>query len=140
MPRHAQFKDCMKPTILSLRAFIGSKDFRTSRDFYTAWGFNEIATSPKMSYFFNESLGFYLQDYYSKDWIDNSMLFMEVSNLSDYWEILRGKNLDKKFEGVKLVGPTSFDWGNEGFVYDPAGVLWHIGEFNATDKNEKNKK
>ncbi len=83
-----------------------------------------------MSYFHNDVFGFYLQDHYVKEWVDNCMLFMEVSSLSDYWEILKAKNLDKKFKGVKLVEPTSFDWGSEGFVYDPSGILWHIGEFN----------
>ena len=120
----------MKPTILSLRSFIGAKDYKVSRNFYTTWGFNEIVTSPKMSYFHNEVFGFYLQDHYVKEWVDNSMLFIEVNSLSDYWEILKAKNLDQKFTGVKLVEPISFDWGSEGFVYDPSGILWHIGEFS----------
>ncbi|MEO1254335.1 MAG: glyoxalase [Bacteroidota bacterium] len=120
----------MKPKIKSIRSFIGAKDYQVSRNFYAKWGFREIVTSPKMSYFSDDVFGFYLQDYFIKEWVDNTMLFMEVSNLSDYWEILKGKNLDQKFEGVKLVEPTTFDWGSEGFVYDPSGILWHIGEFN----------
>ncbi|MEO9485530.1 MAG: glyoxalase [Ekhidna sp.] len=119
----------MKPAIESIRAFVGAKDYQQSREFYKAWGFSEVVTSSKMSYFFIDNFGFYLQDYYVKDWIENTMLFIEVENLSDYWEILKGKSLDKQFEGVKLVEPTTFDWGHEGFVYDPSGVLWHIGEF-----------
>lgn len=82
-----------------------------------------------MSYFTIDTFGFYLQDYYVKDWIDNSMIFLAVEELSEYWEILKAKNLDQKFEGVKLVEPASFEWGYEGFIYDPSGVLWHIGEF-----------
>ncbi|MEP1033290.1 glyoxalase [Ekhidna sp.] len=119
----------MKPAIESIRAFVGAKNYQQSREFYETWGFSEVVTSPKMSYFSIENFGFYLQDFYVKDWVENTMLFLEVENLSDYWEILKGKNLDKKFKGVKLVEPTTFDWGNEGFVYDPSGVLWHIGEF-----------
>ncbi len=130
MAIHSQSRLDMNPTILSIRTFIGAKDYLISRQFYTAWGFKEIVTSPKMSYFSNDTFGFYLQDHYEKDWIDNSMLFLEVSNLSDYWERLKGKNLDGKFKNVKLVEPTTFDWGSEGFIYDPSGILWHIGEFN----------
>ncbi|MEQ8906519.1 glyoxalase [Ekhidna sp.] len=120
----------MKPAIESIRTFIGAKNYELSRSFYREWGFNESITSPKMSYFSIDKFGFYLQDHYSKDWVNNSMIFLEVSDLSSYWEVLKAKNLHKKYEGVKLVEPTSFDWGREGFVYDPSGVLWHLGEFN----------
>ena len=114
----------------SIRAFIGAKDYNISREFYKEWGFEEIITSPKMSFFHLGKVGFYLQDHYVKSWVENTMLFLEVNMLSDYWEVLKGKNLAKKFEGVKLVEPTSFEWGREGFIYDPSGVLWHVGEFN----------
>lgn len=120
----------MEPAVKSIRTFIGAKDFQLSRDFYNAWGFKETITSPKMSYFAFDTFGFYLQDHYIKAWAENTMLFLEVKDLREYWEILKAKNLEKKFEGVKLVEPASFEWGFEGFVYDPSGVLWHIGEFN----------
>ena len=121
----------MNHPVHSIRAFTGAKDYQKSREFYKAWGFKESITSPKMSYFSLGNFGFYLQDHYVKDWIENSMLFLEVDNLISYWEILKAKNLDGKFEGVKLVEPTTFDWGSEGFIYDPSGVLWHIGEFSS---------
>ena len=119
----------MKPSIQSIRTFIGARDYELSRSFYSDWGFKESITSPKMSYFSIDNFGFYLQDYFVKDWVENSMIFLEVDNLSEYWEILKAKNLHQKYEGVKLVEPTSFEWGQEGFVYDPSGVLWHVGEF-----------
>ncbi|SNT29890.1 hypothetical protein SAMN05421640_3276 [Ekhidna lutea] len=121
----------MDTTIQSIRPFIGARDYSQSRNFYKEWGFNEIITSPKLSFFHMNKVGFYLQDFFVKDWIENSMLVLQVDNLSDYWEVLKAKNLDQKFKGVKLVEPTSFDWGREGFVYDPSGVLWHIAEFNS---------
>ncbi|MEQ9467280.1 MAG: glyoxalase [Ekhidna sp.] len=120
----------MKSALKSIRPFIGAKDYLKSREFYKEWGFEEIVNSPKMSFFSSGKFGFYLQDYYLKSWIENSMLFLEVKKLSEYWEVLKAKNLEKKFEGVKLVEPTEFEWGKEGFIYDPSGVLWHIGEFN----------
>ena len=61
----------MKNAFHSIRTFIGSKDFLESRTFYARLGFEEISISPKMSYFkANESLGFYLQDAYVKDWVE----------------------------------------------------------------------
>ena len=120
----------MGSAVQSIRVFIGAKDFQESRDFYNEWGFKEMSTTSKMSYFEMDGLGFYLQDEFSEEWVDNTVIFLEVESLSDYWEILKAKNLDKKFAGVKLVEPTVFEWGSEGFMYDPSGVLWHIGEFS----------
>ncbi|WP_420318656.1 glyoxalase [Ekhidna sp.] len=119
----------MESSVQSIRPFVGARDYIQSRKFYLEWGFEEIVTSPKLSFFHTNKTGFYLQDFFVKDWIDNSMLVLEVDNLTEYWERLKGKNLDQKFQGVKLVEPTVFDWGQEGFIYDPSGVLWHIAEF-----------
>jgi len=66
----------------SIRTFIGAKDFTESRQFYSDIGFTEHVIDAKMSYFtVNNSLGFYLQDYYVKDWINNSMVFLEVDSV-----------------------------------------------------------
>ncbi len=73
----------------SIRAFIGAKDFNESSAFYKAIGFNEKQLSGKMSYFEQEGLGFYLQDYYIKDWINNSMLFIEVADLEGQLEYIK---------------------------------------------------
>ncbi len=77
----------------------------------------------------NESLAFYLQDAYVKDWIDNSMLFLEVDNLDKHHAELVARDLPGKFAGVRVSSIRSEDWGREYFVHDPSGVLWHIGEF-----------
>ncbi|MDZ7606704.1 MAG: hypothetical protein U5K79_14200 [Cyclobacteriaceae bacterium] len=63
---------------VSIRPFIGAKDYELSRKFYRDLGFTESVVSHNMSYFKKDGLGFYLQDAYVKDWVDNSMIFMEV--------------------------------------------------------------
>ena len=113
----------------SIRPFIGAKDFQISRQFYRDFGFEEIRTSDNMSYFRLGDFGFYLQDAYVKDWIMNSMLFIEVESLADRLEEIRSLNLDKKYLGVRITDIVYNEWGNEFFVYDPSGILWHIGEF-----------
>ncbi len=121
----------MTEQIRSLRTFIGAKDYNTLRAFYLDWGFSEFRTSEKMSLFKMESAAFYLQDYYVKDWVNNTMVFFEVNDLDGYWKLLKSKALDQKYTVVKYVEPKKFEWGSEGFLYDPSGVLWHIGNFNS---------
>lgn len=120
----------MSHNIKSIRTFIGAKDYSLSRQFYTDFGFQEIKTSDTMSYFHQGNFGFYLQDYNVKDWIDNSMIFLEVENVEEHLIHIKKLNLTSKYENVKISKIHYNDWGNEYFIHDPSGVLWHIGEFN----------
>ncbi|MDB5193978.1 MAG: glyoxalase [Segetibacter sp.] len=86
----------------SIRIFIGAKDFEISRSFYQDLGFKERVISEKMLLFTNEGLSFYLQDYYVKDWIENTMILLEVSNVDKYWIFLQQLELDKKYNDIKL--------------------------------------
>ena len=119
----------MKHKAISIRPFIGAKDFEVSRSFYRDLGFQEKILSHNMSYFSTEGIGFYLQDAYVQDWIDNSMIFMEVDDVSRYWNALKALDLTSKYGNVKLVPIRIYDWGRECFLHDPSGVLWHFGEF-----------
>lgn len=113
----------------SIRAFVGAKDYETSRSFYRDLGFSEIVISEKMSLFTIKGLSFYLQDYYVKDWIENSMILLEVGNVQEYYSFLQRLELDKKYSNIKLIPLQENEWGKECFLIDPAGVLWHFAEF-----------
>ena len=116
----------------SIRSFIGAKDFTESRRFYRTLEFEEVVIDPKMSYFrVQDHLGFYLQDYYRKDWIDNSMLLLEVENFDECVEQLFSLSLPETFPGVRFSKVRNESWGRELHMLDPAGVLWHFAEFKA---------
>ena len=120
----------MKHNIKSIRPFIGSKDYNLSRQFYLDFGFEEmIKISYKMSYFKSGDFGFYLQDSYVKDWVNNSMIFLEVENVEEHLTQIKKRNLTSKYKKVKISEIHFNDWGNEYFIHDPSGVLWHIGVF-----------
>lgn len=113
----------------SIRPFIGAKNFEMSRRFYRDLGFQENIISSNMSYFRTENIGFYLQAAYVRDWIDNTMLFLEVDDVERYWNELLALDLPAKFENVRLTPIQTMDWGRECFLHDPSGILWHFGEF-----------
>lgn len=115
----------------SIRPFIGSKNYKVSRNFYKDLGFQESVLSNTMSYFYSGDFGFYLQDAFVKDWIDNTMVFMEVEDVHRFWNELVSLKLTEKYEHVKIVPIRTLDWGKECFVHDPSGVLWHFGTFNS---------
>lgn len=120
----------MEHRALSIRPFIGTKDFELSRSFYRDLGFEEKILGHNMSLFKIGELGFYLQDAYVKDWINNTMIFLEVDDVDRYWKELSALGLDTKYKGVRLTPVKTYDWGRECFVHDPSGILWHFGEFS----------
>jgi catechol 2,3-dioxygenase-like lactoylglutathione lyase family enzyme len=121
----------MKHIAKSIRSFIGAKDFEESRLFYKELGFEESVISNSMSYFkVTDMLGFYLQNAYVKDWVDNSMIFLEVDDVNRYCNELQNLGLHEKYKNVRLTPIREESWGKECFLHDPSGILWHFGEFN----------
>lgn len=120
----------MEHQVKSIRPFIGAQNFELSRSFYRDLGFEETVISPGMSVFKTGELAFYLQDAYVKDWVDNSMIFLEVDDVARFWNELAALKLIEKYKTVKLVPIKTYDWGRECFIHDPSGILWHIGEFS----------
>jgi catechol 2,3-dioxygenase-like lactoylglutathione lyase family enzyme len=121
----------MEHKAISIRPFIGAENFEMSRSFYRDLGFEERVLSHNMSVFKTGTLAFYLQKAYVQDWIDNSMIFLEVEDVERFWKELVALDLTTKYEGVKLTPIRTEDWGKECFVHDPSGILWHIGEFSS---------
>ena len=119
----------MKLSAKSIRPFIGAKNFEISRAFYRDLGFEEVVLVYNMSLFKTGNFGFYLQDGYVKDWVDNTMVFLEVENVHLFWDELVALSLPSKYEGAKLTPIKVESWGSECFLHDPSGILWHFGEF-----------
>jgi hypothetical protein len=83
-----------------------------------------------MSLFKTSRIAFYLQNAYVQDWVDNTMVFVEVDDVEAYWKELVALDLVTKYPSAK-ISPIRYDsWGNECFVHDPAGNLWHFGQFH----------
>lgn len=123
-------KTLMQQNVHSIRPFVGAENFDISRRFYRDLGFEEVVLSPGMCLFKTGTVGFYLQDAYVKDWIDNTMVFMEVENVDSFWDELQVLDLPSKYKGVRYSPIRTLDWGKECFVHDPSGVLWHFGQFS----------
>ncbi len=121
----------MNYTAKSIRTFIGAKNFEQSRQFYKDLGFKEIEIPGNMVVFFvNDKLSFYLQDYFVKKWVHNSMVFLEVDDVESCYEDVKSRRLTEKYKDVRLIEIKTWDWGREFFLHDPSGVLWHFGQFN----------
>lgn len=116
----------------SIRPFIGARHYEVSRSFYRDLGFEELVLDPTMCFFkVNADLGFYLQKAYVKDWVDNSMIFLEVEDIENCEKELLEKALVDKYAGVRISKIENLNWGREIFMHDPSGILWHFAQFKA---------
>ncbi len=119
--------------IRDVRTFVGAKNYTESRDFYRKLGYQEIVIDPKMCLFkVSKKFGFYLQDYYVKDWVDNSMVFVEVDDVDACEKELLAKGLHDEYKDVRFSAIKTFDHGRQIFMHDPSGVLWHFCQFYET--------
>jgi len=114
----------------SIRSFLGAKNYQESRQFYREMGYNEHIIDAKMSYFsVREGIGFYLQDYYVKEWCNNSMILLEIDDADECLQELKALGLDKKYKHVRFTDIKVSEHGREIFMHDPSGILWHFFEF-----------
>jgi hypothetical protein len=112
----------------SARAFIPAKDFSLSKAFYEALGFKKLLDSD-VAIFGVGTSAFIVQHYYQKEWAENCMMQLMVDNLDAWWGHIDGLDLPKVFGVQPPKAPAIQPWGlRVAFVYDPAGVLWHVAE------------
>ncbi len=121
--------DLKNKNVISIRPFIGAKNFERSRDFYKDLGFVETILDPSLSLFKWGETGFYLQKAYVKEWVDNTMIFFQVENVKDIWDEMVAMKLTAKYPEVRIIPIRVESWGKECFLHDPSGILWHFGEF-----------
>lgn len=117
---------------VSVRPFLGSADFNISRQFYQFLGFKEVVLEPRLSLFEGYGVHFYLQDAYVKEWIENTMVFVELGDPEVLLKKFRDLNISNSFPSAKLSAMRKELWGEQFFLHDPAGNLWHFGCFKAT--------
>ncbi len=110
------------------RAFMPSRDFDLSKRFYEALGFEKVLDG-EVAIFNAGSGGFVLQRHYHQDWAENFVMQLMVDDLDAWWGHIEKLDLPKTFNVQPPRAPAMRPWGLRiAYVYDPCGVLWHIGQ------------
>jgi|SRR5262245_37430805 len=115
-------------TTVEAKAFVPSKDFALSKQFYQDLGFSLIWSSEDLAYFRHGNSSFLLQNFYQKEHAGNFMMHLLVEDVEAWWRHVRDTGLAIKY-GVEVEPPEDRSWGLRDFVVvDPTGVLWRIGQ------------
>ena len=110
------------------RPFLPTRDFDKSKAFYEALGFKKLLDS-EVAIFAVGGGGFILQQYYQKEWAENSMMQLMVDDLDGWWKHIEALDLPHTFGTPAPKPPAMQPWGLRiAYVVDPAGVLWHIAQ------------
>jgi len=117
------------PASVIVRPFLPAKDFAASKKFYEALGFQKILDGEVAIFSSGGNGGFILQDYWVKEWAENCMMQLMVDDLDAWWTYIMSLDLPSHFGVLPPKPPKLQPWGlRVAYVYDPAGVLWHVAE------------
>jgi len=119
----------LEPTVKAMRPFVPARDFQTSRRFYENLGFRGQPLGDAIIEMHLGKYSFLLQDYYVEEWAANFMMHLLVSDLDGWWSHISALDLGSRYQVESPRPPKLESWGlRVAYVFDPAGVLWHIAE------------
>jgi hypothetical protein len=114
-------------TVSAMRPMVPARDFDISRRFYTELGFQPRPLTDRLVEMQLGVFSFILQAYYVREWADNFVVHVTVSDVGLWWDHIVSLELPARY-GVKIQAPGSQGWAVVAGVTDPSGVLWRFAE------------
>jgi uncharacterized glyoxalase superfamily protein PhnB len=114
--------------VTEIKAFVPSKDFELSKQFYKDLGFTMASEGGGIAYFHFGHVSFLLQDFCAESFAENFMMHILVEDVSAWWNQVQQSGVLTKYE-VRVTELENQPWRMRDFcLYDPSGVLWRIGQ------------
>ena len=113
---------------LSLQPFVPSgSNFELSKQLFLELGFSVVWDAGDYVSFKKDNCRFILQKFDNKQFAENFMITVNVSDVNSFWEMMNEKQLPEKF-GIRITRPKQMPYGRESNLIDLAGVCWHFVE------------
>jgi len=111
---------------LSLQPFVPSgNDFDRSKEFFLQLGFSVRWDAGDYVSFDKDGCRFILQKFDNKEFAENFMITVGVTNVDEFRKEVIDKKLPEKF-GIKIGEASVQPYGREVNIIDIAGVCWHF--------------
>jgi hypothetical protein len=115
--------------VISLRPFVPAKNFDTSFRFYTDLGFAAFQLGEGLASMHLGPFAFLLQSFDREGFAENFMMHLLVNDVEAWWRRIAALDLAACYGVRQPAAPALQPWGLVvAYVWDPAGVLWHIAE------------
>jgi len=113
---------------LSLQPFVPSgSNFEGSKQLFLELGFIINWDAGDYISFEKNGCRFILQKFDNREFAENFMITVNVSNVDEFWKMVNEKGLSQKF-GIRTTPPKQMPYGKESNLIDLAGVCWHFVE------------
>ena len=110
--------------VADIRASIPAKDFAISKAFYTALGWKLTEITEKLALMELGEWRLHLQDYYVKEWAENSVIFIAVEDTQAWHDHISAALKERSYLDARVWPPKAEEWGAlTTFAIDPSGVL-----------------
>jgi catechol 2,3-dioxygenase-like lactoylglutathione lyase family enzyme len=114
--------------ITEIKAFVPSKNFDLSKQFYKDIGFTMASEEGGVAYFHMGHVSFLLQDFCVETLAENFMMHILVEDVDAWWNRVQESGVIAKY-GVKVSNIERQPWRMRDFcLTDPSGILWRIGQ------------
>ena len=111
---------------LSLQPFVPSgNDFDRSKELFQQLGFSIRWDAGDYVSFEKDDCRFILQRFDNKEFAENFMITVGVTDVDEFRNDVIEKKLPEKF-GIKIGAATVQPYGKEVNIIDIAGVCWHF--------------
>src|SRR5690349_21437434 len=102
----------MEPNaVLELNAFLPSKNFSLSKQFYLDLGFTLVWSNEEIAQFKVGSFTFLLTPFYVQPHAENFMMALMVEDADTWWEHINQIGLKDKYPDIMLKPPAMQPWG-----------------------------
>lgn len=114
--------------VTEIKAFVPSKDFEVSKQFYKDLGFTMASEGGGVAYFHFGHASFLLQDFCAGGLAENFMVHILVEDVEAWRNQVHASGVIVKY-GVTCTEIEAQPWQMRDFcLSDPSGVLWRIGQ------------
>ena len=111
---------------ISLEPFVPSgSNFEGSKQLFQELGFTINWDAGDYVGFQRDDCKFILQKFNNKEFAENFMISVRISDADEFWKEVNEKQLPQKF-GIRLGNPNDQPYGREVNIIDIAGVCWHF--------------
>ncbi|MDB6062589.1 MAG: hypothetical protein JWM78_2692 [Verrucomicrobiaceae bacterium] len=116
--------------ITEVKPFIPAKDFAISKHFYESLGWVIKWSDANLALMENANQRFYLQNYYAKEWAENTMLHITVADAFSSYTRIKALLESGEFAPARVAEPKQESYGAlVTYLWDPAGVLLHLAQW-----------
>jgi catechol 2,3-dioxygenase-like lactoylglutathione lyase family enzyme len=114
--------------VTEIKAFVPSKNFELSKQFYQDLGFTLASEGGGVAYFHLGHVSFLLQDFCAESLAENFSMHILVEDVNAWWNHVQASGVLTKY-AVNVTAPEDQPWRMRDFcLSDPSGVLWRIGQ------------